>query len=144
VWTVELSTREGPSNTCRPEALASKSGTHNPDLQNSRSQFLVCTSKKRPAGDSQRVRQRDITQGTQVPRDGPAEVSVCLEAGRHKGVAGVYMSGMRPALAPVTQSGSGASHLGRTSNAARAAINYSTWKLRVHDDASPPTVRMLF
>jgi hypothetical protein len=68
-----------------------------------------------------RACQRDIAQGTKVSRDGPAEVPVRLNAGRHKGVAGVQMARIRPILAPVTQSGSAASHLGGGGNVGRAA-----------------------
>jgi hypothetical protein len=60
----------------------------------------VGTSKKRPPGDSQRARRRDITQGTNVPHDSPANVPVRLSAGGHEGVIGVQMACMRPVLAP--------------------------------------------
>jgi hypothetical protein len=72
----------------------------------------VGTSKERSAGDSQRACPRDVAEGTRVPHDGPAEVPVRLDAGRHKGVARVQMAGMRPVLILVTQSGSSASRLG--------------------------------
>jgi hypothetical protein len=81
----------------------------------------VGTSKERSPGDSQRACRRDVAEGTKVPHDGPAEVSVRLDAGRHKGVAGVQMAGMRPVLIPVTQSGSIASRLGGGGNVGRAA-----------------------
>jgi hypothetical protein len=64
-------------------------------LQKSDSQFPVGTSKKRPPGNSQRACQRNIAQGAMVLRDGPAEVPVFLDAGRHKGVTGVQMARMR-------------------------------------------------
>jgi hypothetical protein len=67
----------------------------------------VGTSKKEPSGDSQRACRRDITQGTKLLHDGPDEVPVRLDAGRHKGVTGVQMASMCPVLAPVTHSGSG-------------------------------------
>jgi hypothetical protein len=81
----------------------------------------VSTSKKRSPGDSQRACRRDFAEGTKVSHDGPAEVPVRLDAGRHKGVARVQMAGMRPVLIPVTQSGSGASRLGGGGNICRAA-----------------------
>jgi hypothetical protein len=74
-------------------------------LHKSHTRFLVGTIKKRPPGDIQRARRRDIALGSKVPHDGHAEVSVR----RQKGVTGVQMARVRPVLAPVTQSGSGAS-----------------------------------
>jgi hypothetical protein len=85
----------------------------------------VGTSKKRPPGDSQRARRREIALSTKVPHDGPAVVSVRLDAGGHKGVTGVQMTWMCQVLAPVTQSGIGASFLGGVGNVRRAArMNY--------------------
>jgi hypothetical protein len=71
-------------------------------------------------GDSQRAPRRDITQGTKVGHDGPAEVPVRLDAGGHKGVTGVQMARMHPVIVPVTQSGSSAAHLGGGGNVGRA------------------------
>jgi hypothetical protein len=90
-------------------------------LQKSHNQFPVGACKKRPPGASQRACRRDISQGTAVPHDGPAEVPVGLDAGRHQGVTGVQMAGMRSVLAPVTQCGSGAFRLGGGDNVGRAA-----------------------
>jgi hypothetical protein len=45
----------------------------------------------------------------------------CLVAGRHKVVNGVQLACMRLVLAPITQSGSGTSHLGGGGNIGRAA-----------------------
>jgi hypothetical protein len=84
-------------------------------------QFPVGTSKKRPPGDSQRPRQRNIAQGTKVPHDGLAEVPVRINAGRHKGVTRVQMARMRRVCAPVTQSYSGALCVGGSGNVGRAA-----------------------
>jgi hypothetical protein len=81
----------------------------------------VGTSEEGTPGDSWRACRRDVAEGTKVPHDGPAEVPVRLDAGRHKGVARVHMAGMRPVLIPVTQSGSGASRLGGGGNVGRAA-----------------------
>jgi hypothetical protein len=89
-------------------------------LHKSHTQFPVGTSEKRPPGDSRRACRRDLTQGTKVPHDGPAEVPVRLDAGRHKGVTGVQMASMCPVLAQVSQSGSGAAHLGGGGSAGRA------------------------
>jgi hypothetical protein len=58
---------------------------------------------------------------TKVPHDGPAEVPVRLNAGRHKGGARVQMAGMRPVLIPVMQSGCSASRLGGDRNVGRTA-----------------------
>jgi hypothetical protein len=82
-------------------------------LHKSQSQFPVGTSKKRPPGDSQRTIRSDISQGYEGTADAPAKVPIRLDAGRLKGVTGVQMARMLPLLALVTQSGSGASHLGR-------------------------------
>jgi hypothetical protein len=57
-------------------------------LHESYTQLPVGTSKERSPGGSQRAPRRDITQGTKVPHDGPAEVPVRLDAGGHKGVSG--------------------------------------------------------
>jgi hypothetical protein len=87
----------------------------------SHTQFPVGTSKERSPGDSQRACRRDVAEGTKVPHDGPGEVPVRLDAGRHKGVDRVQMAGMCPVLIPVTQSGSSASRLGGSGNVGRAA-----------------------
>jgi hypothetical protein len=79
------------------------------------------TSKKRPPGDSQRAHRRDTAQVAKVPYDGPAEVPVHLDAGRHKGANGVQIARMRAELAPVRQSGSSVSRMGGGGNAGRAA-----------------------
>jgi hypothetical protein len=76
----------------------------------------VGTSKDRSPGDGQRVRRRDVAEGTNVPHDGPAVVPVRLDASRHKGVARVQMDGMRLVLTPAMQSGSHASRLGGGGN----------------------------
>jgi hypothetical protein len=81
----------------------------------------VDTSKERPPVDSQRARRRDIAQGTKVLHDGSTEMPVRLDAGGHKGVAGVQMARMRLVLAPITQSGCSASCLGSGGNVGRAA-----------------------
>jgi hypothetical protein len=85
-------------------------------LHESYTQLLVGTSKRRPPGDSRRALRRDITQGTKVPHDRPAEVPIRLDSGGHKGVTGVQMARMRPVLVPVTQSGSSATRLGGGGN----------------------------
>jgi hypothetical protein len=64
-------------------------------LHKSYTQFPVGTSKERSLGDCRRRCRRDATQGTKVPHDGPAEVPVRLDAGRHKRVTRVQMAGMR-------------------------------------------------
>jgi hypothetical protein len=58
------------------------------------------------------ARRRDFAQGTKVPHDGPAEVPVRLDIVGRTGVTAVQIACMRPVLAPIMQSGSGASHLG--------------------------------
>jgi hypothetical protein len=63
---------------------------------------------------------QSVTLGRSVPHDGLATVPMRLYAGRQKVVTGVQMAHMRPILAPVTQSGSGALRLGSRSNAGRA------------------------
>jgi urease beta subunit len=67
-------------------------------LHKSYTQFPVGTSKEQSPGDSQRACRRDVAEGMKVPYDGPAEVPVRLDAGRHSGVARVQMAGMRPVL----------------------------------------------
>jgi hypothetical protein len=89
-------------------------------LHKSHTQFPVGTSTNCAPGNSQRARRRDISQGTKVPHDGPAEVPVHLDTGRHRCVTGVWMTHRRPVLAPDTQSGSGASRLGGSGNVGRA------------------------
>jgi hypothetical protein len=81
----------------------------------------VGTSKEQASGDSKRACRRDIAEGTKVAHDGPAKVSVRLDAGRYKGAARVQMAGMRPVLISVTQRGSGPSRLGGGGNIGRAA-----------------------
>jgi hypothetical protein len=81
----------------------------------------VDTGKKRPPVDGQRASRGNIVQGTKVLHDVRAEVSIRLDAGRHKGVTGVQMACMRPVLAPVIQSGIGASRLEAGGNLGRAA-----------------------
>jgi hypothetical protein len=61
----------------------------------------VGISKKRPPGDSPKVRRRYIAQGANAPHDGLAVVPVPLDDGRYKGVTGVQMAHMRPVLPPV-------------------------------------------
>jgi hypothetical protein len=58
---------------------------------------------------------RYVAQVTIVPHDGLAKVPL-NDAGRHNGVTGVQMPRMCPILAPITQSGSGNSHLGGGGN----------------------------
>jgi hypothetical protein len=81
----------------------------------------VSTCKKRASGHSQRARRRGIAQGTEEPHDGPAEVPIRLDAGRHTDVTGLQMACMRPVLAHVTQSGSCASRRGGSGTVGRAA-----------------------
>jgi hypothetical protein len=90
-------------------------------LHKSYTQFPVGTSKERSAGDSWRACRRDVAEGTKDPHDGPAEVPVRFDAGRHEGVARVQMTGMRPVLIPVTQGGSSASCLAGGGNVGCAA-----------------------
>jgi hypothetical protein len=52
-------------------------------LPKSYTQFPKGISKERSPGDSQRACRRDVAEGTKVPHDGPAEVPVRLDAGRH-------------------------------------------------------------
>jgi hypothetical protein len=68
-----------------------------------------------------RQRRRNIAQGTKIPHDGLAEVSVRLDHGRHEGLTGLQMASMRPVLAPASQSGSSVSSLGGSSNVGQAA-----------------------
>jgi hypothetical protein len=89
-------------------------------LHKSNTYFPVGTNKERSQGNSQRACPRDVTKGTKVPHDGPAEVPVLLNAGRHKGVARVQMTGMRPALMPVTRSGCRTCRLGGGRNVGHA------------------------
>jgi hypothetical protein len=89
-------------------------------LHKSHTQFPVGTSKERSSGNSRRECRRDVAEGTKVLHDGPAEVPVHLDAGRHKGVARVQMASMRPVLIPVTQSGSSTSRLGSGGNVGRS------------------------
>jgi hypothetical protein len=99
-------------------ATAHRSGTHNPNSHKRYTQYPVGTSKERSQGDSQRACRHDVAQGTKVPHDGPAEVPIRLDVGRHKCV---QMAGMRAVLIPVTQRGSSASRLGGGGNVGRAA-----------------------
>jgi hypothetical protein len=75
-------------------------------LQRSDTQFPVGTSMERSTGDSQKACGRDFAEGTKVLHDGPAEVPVHLDAGRHKCMARLQMAGIRPVLIPFMQSGS--------------------------------------
>jgi hypothetical protein len=114
-----------PGSTGCPEALVSNSAQERVrttlTLHESYTQFPVGTSKEGPPGDNQRAYRRDVAEGTKVPHDGPAKVTVRLDAGRYKGVARVQMAGMHPVLIPVTQSGSRVSRLGGGGNVGRAA-----------------------
>jgi urease beta subunit len=85
-------------------------------LHQSYTQLSVGTSNECYPGDSWGACQRDIAQGTKVPHNGPTEVPVRLDAGRHKDVPVVQMTGMRSILIPGPQLGSGTSRLGGGSN----------------------------
>jgi hypothetical protein len=94
------------------QATACKRGTHNPDSAQEphSSPLVVCfffpfcffvqfSPRRQPAS----APQREIAQGTKVPHDGPAQVLIRLDTGRHKGVTRMQMARMRSVLAPVTQ-----------------------------------------
>jgi hypothetical protein len=61
----------------------------NQTLHKSHTWFPVGSSKKRPPGESRGTLRRDIDQGRKVQHDGPAKVTIRLEAGRHKGLTGL-------------------------------------------------------
>jgi hypothetical protein len=61
-------------------------------LHKSYTQFPVGTSKERSSRDSWRACRCDVAEGTKVPHDGPAEVPVRFDAGRHESVARVLAS----------------------------------------------------
>jgi hypothetical protein len=103
-----------PGSSCHPAALASNRTrvVHTAlTLYKSHTQFPVCTSEKRPPGDSKRAFGSDITQGTNVLHDGLAEVPVLRIARKHIIVPGVHASHVHTVLAPVPQGGSGATCL---------------------------------
>jgi hypothetical protein len=120
-----------PGNTGRPLASNSDfgkqpctSGSHNLTVHKNCNQSLVCTSKDRKPGESQRWCRRNIAEATKVPHDWPAKFPVCLDTGRHKVVAGIQMAWMLPALISVSQNISCAFHLGGSGNVGRAARIY--------------------
>jgi hypothetical protein len=71
----------------------------------------IGTSMEQSSRNSWRAYRRDVAEGTKVLHDGPAEVLVRFDAGRHEDVAKAQMNCVRPGLMPVTQSGSSASCL---------------------------------
>jgi hypothetical protein len=89
-------------------------------LHKSHTQFPVGTRKKRPPGDSQSARQRDIALGAKVSHDGcrSARTSRRWQAQRcDRGADGPHA----PGTCPVMQSSSGASRLGGGGDVGRAA-----------------------
>jgi hypothetical protein len=77
-------------------------------LCSSQAQFPMDTSEIQPRGASERARRSEIAQGTHVPCDGLAKVSLCLSTRRHKSLTGVHMTCVRAVLAVVAQSNSDA------------------------------------
>jgi hypothetical protein len=96
-------------------------------LYKSNAQFPVSTSEKQPPGDSERARRSNRAQGANAPQDGPAEVSVCLNAHRHNGVARGHMSLERTQLAPAGSHVSGKRRKRRLSSVGESVGHAARW-----------------